>query len=79
MAMMTAEPLVEPVTSDGGNGDDDTMSHYTCCLDDRGLCGTRVTSEVIPDDGVKPDCVVCRAMEDQPCEVTCHPWLGGAS
>lgn len=68
-----AEPV--PVTSDDGN---EGMSHYTCCLDDRAICGTKVGGDTIPDEE-PADCVVCRAMEDQPCEVTCHPWMREAS
>ena len=72
--MTTAvQPVAEPETDDD---DDQGMTHYFCCLDDRGICGTKLDGDFDDDDDEEPaECVVCRAMEDQPCEVTCDPWL----
>lgn len=61
------------------NDDDQGMTHYFCCLDDRGICGTKLDGDFDEDDEEPAECVVCRAMEDQPCEVTCHPYLTEAS
>jgi hypothetical protein len=70
------EPVTEPETeADDSQG----MSHYFCCLEDRGICGTRLDGDFDDDDDEPAECLVCRAMEDQPCEVTCHPWMGQVS
>lgn len=50
------------------------LTHYFCCLEDRGICGTKLGGETIDSDE-PAECVVCQAMKDQPCEVTCHPWM----
>ncbi|HEU4568253.1 MAG TPA: hypothetical protein VFR99_09475 [Marmoricola sp.] len=54
--------------------DEGSFTHWYCCVEDRGICGTKLSGEEVHDDE-PAECVVCRAMEDQPCEVTCHPWL----
>lgn len=68
--------VVETATaaSDGEGGRENLFSHWYCCVETRGLCGTKLLGEKIVDDE-PPECVVCRAMEDQSCEVTCQPWL----
>ena len=75
---MNATVETAPVTAETEADGDQGMTHYTCCVDDRGICGTKLDGESV-DDEEPAECVVCRAMEDQPCEVTCHPWLREAS
>jgi hypothetical protein len=77
---VTTATMTPEAQTQGGHGDDeDNLTHWRCCVKDRALCGakSRPDDENIRDEDV--NCVVCRAMEDQPCEVTCVPWLRGAS
>ena len=81
MTTGVAEPDVDAaaeIATGDGNDDDDGLSHWHCCLPDRALCGARLGGEPCPD-GEDVECVVCRGMEDLPCEVTCHPYLGEVS
>lgn len=71
LTVKTAETIE---TTEASTDDGDSLSHWHCCLEDRALCGARLTGELVAD-GEEVECVVCRAMEDQPCEVTCDPWL----
>lgn len=79
LAIAVAEAAeVQGETASDGDGEQPGLSHWFCCLEDRGICGTKLDGDFDDDDSEPAECVVCRAMEDQPCEVTCEPWLGQA-
>lgn len=48
---------------------DDPDHHYYCCNPDVALCGTDLTGHPYVDDEVT--CLICLAVEDYPCTVTC--------
>ncbi len=78
--MIAVEETVAAAAVETEADDGQGMTHHYCCLNDRGLCGSKLDGDFENEDPTEPaECVVCRAMMDQPCEVTCHPWMREAS
>lgn len=75
---MSATDVAESATESADESVDERSSHWYCCSEDVALCGVNLTRTKIDED--EPvTCVTCRALEDAPCEITCHLWLREAS